>query len=170
MADLSEFWNGQKNIVLCDPNILACTDWKDLLQQLIDSKAWVDINQGLDIRLMTEEKAEMIGRMKKKMLHFAWDRYEDKDIVLPKFKMFKEITGIDYRKLGVFVLTNFDTTIEQDLERIYILRDIGFSPYVMIYNKDFTKPTDTIRKIQRYVNNKLIFYKIDSFDEYQKDK
>lgn len=24
VADLSEFWRGQKNIVLCDPNILAC--------------------------------------------------------------------------------------------------------------------------------------------------
>ena len=34
--------------------------FKDLLQQLIDSKAWIDINQGLDIRLMTEEKAKNI--------------------------------------------------------------------------------------------------------------
>lgn len=31
VADLSEFWNGQKNIVLCDPNVIACKDWKDLL-------------------------------------------------------------------------------------------------------------------------------------------
>jgi len=60
VADLSEFWRGQKNIVLCDPNLIACKDWKELLQQLIDSKAWIDINQGIDIRMMTEEKAEMI--------------------------------------------------------------------------------------------------------------
>lgn len=32
VADLAEFWNGQKNIVLCDPNILACKDWKELFQ------------------------------------------------------------------------------------------------------------------------------------------
>lgn len=32
VADLSEFWDGQKNIVLCDPNILACRDCEDLLQ------------------------------------------------------------------------------------------------------------------------------------------
>ena len=56
VADLSEFWNGQKNIVLCDPNILACKDWKDLLDQLIRSKATIDFNQGLDIRMMTPEK------------------------------------------------------------------------------------------------------------------
>ena len=35
VADLSEFWNGQKHIELMDPNILACTEWEDLLQQLI---------------------------------------------------------------------------------------------------------------------------------------
>ena len=50
VADLSEFWNGQRKIVLCDPNILACKDWRDLLQQLIDSRAEIDFNQGLDIR------------------------------------------------------------------------------------------------------------------------
>lgn len=95
VADLSEFWNGQKNIVLCDPNILACRmHWKDLLQQLIDSKAQVDINQGLDIRLMTPEKAEMLKKIKLKNLHFAWDRIQDKEKIIPKFQMFKEITGV----------------------------------------------------------------------------
>lgn len=38
-ADLQEFWRGQKNIVLLDPNTLACTEWADILQQLIDSGA-----------------------------------------------------------------------------------------------------------------------------------
>lgn len=168
VADLSEFWNGQKNIVLCDPNILACRQWKELLQQLIDSKAWVDINQGLDIRLMTEEKAEMIKQIKTKNLHFAWDRYEDKEKILPKFKMFKEITGIDYRKLGVFVLCNFDTTIEQDKERIYLLRDLGFNPYVMLYDKEHIPKGHELRQLQRWVNNRFIFAKCKTFEEYKK--
>lgn len=168
VADLSEFWNGQKNIVLCDPNILACKQWKELLQQLIDSEAWIDINQGLDIRLMTEEKAEMIKQIKTKNLHFAWDRYEDKEKILPKFKMFKEITGIDYRKLGVFVLCNFDTTVEQDLERIYLLRDLGFNPYVMLYDKEHIPKGHDLRHLQRWVNNRFIFAKCKSFEEYKK--
>lgn len=167
VADLKEFWNGQKNIVLCDPNILACREWKDLLQQLIDSKAWVDFNQGLDIRLMTEEKAEMIKRIKTKNLHFAWDRFEDKENILPKFKMFKDITQIDYRKLGVFVLCNFDTTIEQDLERIYTLRDLGFNPFVMLYNKEAIPPGHDLKKIQRWVNNRIVFQKCRSFEDYK---
>lgn len=168
VADLSEFWNGQKNIVLLDPNITACREWKDLFQQLIDSGAYVDFSQGLDIRLMTEEKAEMIKKIKVKQLHFAWDRYEDKELILPKFKRFKEISGFDYRKLGVFVLCGFNTTFEQDLERIYTLRDIGYNPYVMIYNKENLPKGHKLRKLQRYVNNRIVFRTVNSFDDYLK--
>ena len=170
VADLSEFWNGQKNIVLCDPNILACKDWKPLLQQLIDSNAWVDINQGLDIRLMTEEKAEMIKQLKIKELHFAWDRYEDKDIVVPKFKMFKELTGIDIRKLIVFVLCGDreKRVLETDLERIYTLRDMGYWAYVMLYDKENIPKGHELRKLQRWVNNRFIFARCNTFEEYKK--
>lgn len=168
VADLSEFWNGQKNIVLCDPNILACRKNEELLKQLIQSKAWVDFNQGLDIRLMTKRKAELLKHVKMQNVHFAWDRYEDKEKILPKFKMFKEITQIDYRKLGVYVLCNFDTTIEQDLERIYTLRDLGFNPYVMLYNKDEIPNGHKLRHLQRWVNNRFVFAKCKDFNEYQK--
>lgn len=166
VADLSEFWNGQKNIVLLDQNILACKESTELLQQLIDSKSYIDFNGGLDIRLMTEEKADLIKQIKVKMLHFAWDRYEDKDIVIPKFKEFKEITQWDKRKLSVYVLVNFNTTIEQDLERIYTLKNLGYWPYVMVYDKEHTKSTDTVRKIQRWVNHRAIFESIQKFDDY----
>ncbi len=166
VADLSEFWSGQKNIVLCDPNILACRDWKDLLQQLIDSKAWIDINQGLDISLMTAEKADMIRQMKVKGLHFAWDRYEDKDIIVPKFKEFKQITKLDIRKLIVYVLCNYDTTIEQDLERIYTLRELGYWAYVMLYDKENIPRGHTYKKLQRWVNNRFVFAKCKTFEDY----
>ena len=166
VADLSEFWNGQKNIVLCDPNILACREWKDLLQQLIDSKAWVDINQGLDIRLMTEEKAEMLKQIKIKQWHFAWDRYQDKEKIIPKFKMFKEITNINERSLIVYVLCNYDTTLEQDLERIYTLREMGYWAYVMLYDKEHIPSGHILKKLARWVNNRYIFAKCERFEDY----
>lgn len=168
VADLSEFWNGQKNIVLLDPNPIACKEWKNIVQQLVDSESWVDFSQGVDIRLMTKEKAEMIKKIKTKNIHFAWDRYEDKDKIIPKFKMFKEISGWDKMKLTVYVLTNFNTTIEQDLERIYALRNLGYWPYVMIYDKQHTKPKDTVRKIQRWVNMRAVFESTPRFEDYQK--
>lgn len=167
VADLSHFWNGQKNIILLDPNITACKDWKDLFQQLIDSKAYIDFSQGLDIRMMTKEKAKMLKKMKIKNVHFAWDRYEDKNLIVPKFKMFKEITDWDYRKLTVYMLTNFDTTHEQDLERIYTLRDLGYWAYVMIYDKEHVPKGHITRKLQRWVNSRFIFESCPRFEDYK---
>lgn len=164
VADLSQFWKGQKEIVLLDPNILACNDWKDLLQQCIDSKVIVDFSQGLDIRLMTEEKQEMINQIKHRILHFAWDNAED-TMTFKKLKEFrkgfKDIDG----NLLVYVLTNYNSTIEQDLDRIYKLRDVGYNPYVMIYDK-VNAPTK-IRHMQRWCNSKWIFNKCRNFEDYR---
>lgn len=166
VADLSEFWNGQKNIVLLDANMFACKEWKDLSVQLIESGAWVDFSQGCDIRLMTDEKAEYIKRMKIKQVHFAWDRYEDKEKIVPQFKRFKEITQWDYRKLGVYVLCNFNTTFEQDLDRVYTLRELGYNPYVMLYEKEKLPAGHRLKLLQRWVNNRIIFRSCKRFEEY----
>ena len=166
VADLKQFWGGQRNIVLCDPNILACKDWKDLLQQLIDSKAKVDFNQGLDIRLMTKEKIEMLNQIKIKEIHFAWDKYKDKDIILPKLRLFMK-HQILLKKRGhnavVYVLVNYDTTVEQDLERIYTLRELGYWAYVMIYDKEHADPV--YKRLQRWCNN-FIFWNVPAFEDY----
>lgn len=166
VADLSEFWRGQKQIKLLDPNMFACREWPELSGQLIESGAWVDFTQGCDIRIMTEEMAECIKRMKVKQMHFAWDRYGDKDLVIPKFEMFREVTGWDHRKMTVYVLTGYDTTIEQDLERIYILRDMGYSPYVMIYDKYKKKKKDNLVRMQRWVNSRFAFAACRKFEDY----
>lgn len=168
VADLSEFWRGQKNIALLDPNMFACKEWRDLSQQLIDSNAWVDFSQGCDIRIMTDEKAEYLKQMKIKQIHFAWDRYEDKNIIVPKFKKFAELTGWGYQKMTVYCLCNFNTTFEQDLERIYMLRDLGYSPYVMLYEKNKIPVGHKLRQLQRYVNSRVIFRSCDNFEDYKK--
>lgn len=168
VADLSEFWNGQKKIVLCDPNILACPDWKDLLTQLRDSHALVDFNQGLDIRMMTRERIDLLNQIKIAEIHFAWDRYQDKDLILPKFKMFSEHTTIRKKNTEhaaiVYTLVNFDSTLEQDLERIYTLRDLGFWAYVMIYDKEHCDPI--YKALSRWVNNRFVFAKCPRFEDY----
>ena len=168
VADLSEFWNGQKKIVLCDPNIIACPDWKDLLTQLRDSNALVDFNQGLDIRMMTRERIDLLNQIKIAEIHFAWDRYQDKDLILPKFKMFSEHTTIRKKNTEhaaiVYTLVNFDSTLEQDLERIYTLRDLGFWAYVMIYDKEHCDPI--YKALSRWVNNRFVFAKCPRFEDY----
>lgn len=166
VADLSEFWNGQKNIVLLDPNMFACPEWKDMSQQLIESNAYIDFSQGCDIRVMTDKKAEYLKKMKIKQIHFAWDRYEDKDMIVPKFRKFKEITGWDKRKMTVYILCGFNSTFEQDLERVYTLRNLGYSPYVMIYDKYKLKKKDPLKRLQRWVNSRFAFAACERFEDY----
>jgi hypothetical protein len=167
VADLSEFWRGQKKIVLCDPNILACKDWRILFRQLIASGAEIDFNQGLDIRLMTTEKANMIDAMHVSNVHFAWDNYEDKDIILRKLRMFdKNTVNKPHNHNGtVYVLTNYNTTFEQDLERIYTLRDMNYWPFVMVYDRE--NAGNEYRRLQRWCNNRAVFMSVDTFKDYK---
>lgn len=166
VAELSEFWRGQKHIELLDPNMFACKDWKVLSEQLIDSKAYINFNQGCDIRIMNEEMEETIKKMKIKQIHFAWDRYEDKEKIVPKFKLFQEVTGWKRGKMSVYVLVGYGTTFEQDLERVYTLIDLGYSPYVMIYDKYKKKAKDPLVRLQRWVNARLCYSTCKKFEDY----
>lgn len=166
VADLSEWWQGQKNIKLLDPNLLACNEAMPLLGQLKESGAWVDFTQGLDARLLTDSIINTLAQIKIKTLHFAWDNPRD-DKCKEALKQFaaKAITHkTDYVKYKVYVLTNYWSTIEQDLYRVYWLKENGFDPYIMIYNKD--KAPKKIRHLQRWVNNKIIFRSCDKFEDY----
>ena len=164
VADLSEWWSGEKNIVLNDPNLLASPDHIDLLNQLIESKAWVDITQGIDCRLLTEENTEKINAIKIKRLHFAWDSPKDK-VTPKKLLEFAKTNKLNYNRRMVYVLTNYWSSFQEDLGRVYWLRDNGYDPYVMIYDK-WNAPKE-IRRLQRWVNNKFIFRSCKTFDEYR---
>lgn len=169
VADLSEFWDGQKNIVLCDPNILACPQHLELLQQLADSKAKVNFNQGLDIRLVNDRNMEILKQIKLDAIHFAFDRWQDKEIIEPRLRDFVKKTGFSRSKgkVMVYILTNFDTTLQQDLYRIQLCRELNISPYPMIYDKEYCDPI--YRKLQRWCNN-FIFWSVPTFEEYLKGK
>ena len=168
VADLKEFWKDQKNIVLLDPNILACREHPDLLRQLIESKAYVDFNQGLDIRLTNEENIALINQVKVKQIHFAWDNAND-DLKL-YFERYKELaTHKPHGNYGmVYCLTNFGSTMEENLYRIYTLRDLGYDPYVMIYDKP-NAPRE-VRLLQRWCNNKLVFRSVQKFEDFDYKK
>lgn len=166
VADLSDWWNGQKNIVLCDPNLLACRDHMDLLGQLADSKAWVDMNQGADARMLTEKNIEALNRVKFKRIHFAWDLMDRSEQIIKGLNLYLEQGKIqDQRRRLVYVLTNFNTTMEENLYRIYTLRDIGYNPFVMVYDKP-NAPRE-VRRLQRWCNNRRVFKKCPKFENYK---
>lgn len=155
VADLSEFWNGQKEIVLLDANILACKDRIELLNQLADSKAKVDFTQGLDARFITEDVADALKRIKIKTVHFAFDFMKNEKAIIRGLRTYKEIVGTSDRNAIVYILTNFNTTIEEDLYRVNMVQEAGFSPDIRIYRKH-TAP-QILRDLQRWANNRLLY-------------
>lgn len=165
VADLSNFWRGQEKIKLLDPNLLACRDHERLLTQLAASGVQVDFTQGLDARLLTRDNITLLKTIKMKRLHFAWDQEKDSKSVLEGLQ--KLVTcGIKAWRIVVYVLTNFNTSFEFDLERVYTLRSMGIDPYIMIYNKP--KAPQRLKDLQGWVNNRIIWSQCEKFEEYNR--
>lgn len=190
-ADLSEFWTGQKTIYLLDQNMLACNERIDLIQQLAASGAQVDFSGGLDIRYMTDEVIAEMRKVKVKEWHFAWD--DPKEDLLPAFCRVAA-SGVTRKgpasksKPGVYVLTNFWSTHAEDLHRIYVLRLLGYAPYVMIYDKQKfvdcrgrLKPDvwerytpeqiyhfKVCQHLQRWTASRALFASVPVFDNYER--
>lgn len=166
VANLDEFWREQRYIKLLDPNLLACPVHLDLLGQLARSNAEVDFTQGLDARLLTEKNIKLINQIKIKNIHFAWDFVKDENVILDGLRLYSKLAK--HKPHGwygtVYILTNYNSTIQEDLYRIYVLRALKFNPYVMIYDKP-NAPRE-IRLLQRWCNNKIIFGKIKNFKDY----
>lgn len=164
VADVSDFWNGQKEIRVLDPNITACREKRDLMRQYKETGAILDFTQGLDIRLLNDDDLADINQMRLRTLHFAWDN--PKDDLEAKFRNFSN----GFRRKSnigmVYCLTNFNSTMEENLYRIYTLRDMGYDPYVMVYDKPHA-PKE-IRDLQRWCNNKIIFKSCKKFEDYKK--
>lgn len=163
VADVSDFWNGQKEIRILDPNITACKEKRYLMRQYIETGAVLDFTQGLDIRLLNDDDLADINQMRLRTLHFAWDN--PKDDLEGKFRNFAK----GFRRKSnigmVYCLTNFDSTMEENLYRIYTLRDMGYDPYVMVYDKPHA-PKE-IKRLQRWCNNKIIFKSCQKFEDYE---
>ena len=164
VADVKDFWDGQKTIVVLDPNITACREKRDLLAQYRETGAVIDFSQGLDIRLINDEDISDLNSMKLKNVHFAWDN--PKEDLAERFKSYaskgKKSRHGSYGT--VYCLTNFNSSMEENLYRIYTLRDLGYDPYVMVYDKPHAP--QEIKRLQRWVNNKYIFNSCKRFEDY----
>lgn len=185
VADLSEFWDGQEEIYLLDQNLLAAPEREELLQQLIDSKAYITFDGGMDIRLMDDRIIEMCRKLKVKDYHFAWD--DPSEDLEDQFKKISESGVVRNDRCGVYVLTNFWSTTEQDLHRIYTLQKYGYVPYVMVYDKqkfvhdhgkwkkgigslysiEQLRHFKTCQHLQRWCNNRALVKSCPNFNDYE---
>ena len=163
VASVSDFWAGQSLIEVLDPNITACKEKRELFKQYRETGASICFSQGLDIRLLNDDDIWDINHMRIKGLHFAWDNPNEN--LKPKFEYFAKRFRRKSNIGMVYVLTNYDSTMEQNLERIYCLRDMGYDPYVMIFNKP-SAPHEIIQ-LQRWCNMKSIFKSVRHFEDYK---
>ncbi len=184
VADIKAFWNGQKLIKLLDQNLLACPDHIELLKQLIDSGVEVEFNGGLDVRFINSENLKLLAKLNVRMHHFAWD--DPNEDLRNKFLEARKIIPTTPRNTTVYVLTNYWSTHEEDLMRVYWLRDHGFSPFIMIYDKQkfvddrgrwlpgvHEKYTPEqlhnfklCQLMQRWCNSRFIFRSVNNFTDY----
>jgi hypothetical protein len=185
VADISEFWKGQAEIILLDQNLLAVREKKELLQQLIDTKALISFNGGMDVRYMNDDLIDLFRRMRVNDYHFAWD--DPRENLESKYKMVSESGLIRKDSTSVYVLTNFWSTLEEDLHRIYTLRKYNFVPYVMVYDKmkyvdkggrwlkgvgkefnlEQLRHFKTCQHLQRWCNNRAIIKSCPDFNKYE---
>ena len=171
VADVSDFWNGQDEIRILDPNITACREKRDLMRQYRETGAMLDFTQGLDIRCLDDVDIADINQMRLRTLHFAWDNPQDD--LEGKFRAFAQ----GFRRKSnigmVYCLTNFENVTEEEhiqraLHRVYTLAGMGFDPYVMVYNKP--NAPQRIKDLQRWCNNKIIFKSCKRFEDYKARK
>lgn len=154
-------------IEVLDNNFFANPEWKSAVDYLIRVGQPVKLH-GVDIRIMTEEQAYWLNKMKLKgNTHIAWD--------LPSLDLtpkLEEVTKyIKSNKLTCYVLIGYNSTKEQDLFRIETLRKFGIVPFVQPY-RDFENkrtPTQYEKDLARWANNKFL-YKSCSFEEFEPRK
>lgn len=160
---VSEFHQeGHKSVKLLDNNIGADKDWFfENTNWIIDHKLKLNICSGMDIRILTEEVARQIARIKfvDNIINFAWDNPEDEDKIMAGIDMLKD-AKVPMQKVSFYVLTGFNTTFEQDKYRCQKLREAGVLCFVMQY-----KPNPQTRQLARWANKRWI-YKSVPFSEY----
>jgi len=159
-ADIKEFWKDQDKIMLLDNNFLAYKNHIKELEKLIETNTKVDFNQGLDIRLINDDNAILLSNLKKwnsADIRFAFDNLSLEKVIREKTKILRK-HGI--RRGQFYMLIGFDTTPEEDIKRVEILKELKHTIYLMPYNVK-----DTYQKAMRkYVNRH--FYSVIDFQTY----
>lgn len=86
--------------------------------------------------------------------------------IIKGLRTFVDIVNPNDRNAIVYMLTNFDTTIEQDLYRIDTIRSVGLLPDVRIYRKNSLPKRHILRDLQRWCNNRILYRSCPDFMEY----
>ncbi|MCU0436692.1 MAG: hypothetical protein MUC49_02185 [Raineya sp.] len=168
--------SGGKNLMLLDNDFFGNSEkknsennWRVNIERIIELDLKVCFVQGLNIRNITSEQATYLtkcnyrnSKFNKKYVTFAWDRWIDGKAIRNGIERVIN-AGIPGENMQFFILIGYDTTPEQDLERVETLKSMGCKPFVMPYNRENRYQKD----FARWVNNRIVFNSC-SWQEYNK--
>lgn len=123
---------GHKKVILWDNNILASPYWRNIFEELEELNLEVDFNQGLDARLINEEVALKLTRLKAPLIRLAYDISEMRKPLEKAITLLKGV-GVRGRKILVYCLHNHLDTPEGFLNRIKDILNWGVVAYPMRY-------------------------------------
>ena len=143
-ADITEFLDGRKRVILMDNNVLA-SDWGlSQIEKIVDLGIRVDFNQGLDARIVggNPDIARLLARVKWiKRIRFACDTKAQMSSVEKAVRLLGSY-GIKSEKIFCYVLVKQDT--DDALERLRFLKKLGITPFAQPY-RDFDGKTKITR-------------------------
>jgi hypothetical protein len=151
ITDIQNYvYPGHKRIILWDNNFFASPNWKNVLQELNEVGLKVDFNQGLDARLIDDEKARMLADLKMPLLRMAYDYVGDKINVANSVELLSEY-GVRRRNIFIYTLYNFfdsnnpqyNDTPEIFLTKIKSILELGCVAYPMRF-----EPNNSLKKNQ----------------------
>lgn len=117
--------------IICDNNFLATGD--DHFNSVIDkllNQSNVDFNQGLDIRLITNERAKRLSELSMKWVRLAWDHQGLEKQFMRAFELLNN-AGIKPYKIRVYCLIGWNDTPDDALYRLQKVKDLGARPNPM---------------------------------------
>lgn len=165
-ADITEFWNGQKEAILLDNNILASGHGLKQIEKIIDLKIKVDFNQGLDARIISNNKniAKLLSRVKwSKPLRMACDSLGQMGYIEKATNLLRKYNTTPKRYF-VYVLVK---EIDDALKRVNFLLKLNLDPYAQAYiDSNGIIYSKEAERFERYVNHKAIL-KSCTWNEYR---
>lgn len=165
--------NTKKHIHLLDNDFFGQPNWKEKAQEIIDGDYKVCFNQGINIRLINQEGANMLSKMKfrddafkKRRIYTAWDNKRDEKIFMKGIDCLLN-AGIKPSEIMVYFLCNYwEKGLTEDVWfRFNQMSEIGLLPYPMIFEK--WTATKELKKFQEWVIRGA--YHATDFDTYQKE-
>lgn len=136
-SSLNEFYDPNRpKICLLDDNFFGCPNWRTLLQELIDTQRPFKFKQGMDERILTDEKCELLFSANYDGDYtFAFDNVADYDLIHKKLKMIRKYTKS--KSVKFYVLVGFESTNATDIanafKRVELLMKYKCLPYIMRY-------------------------------------